>query len=298
MNFGKLQLSDEFKRSLSSAVDKDAFSHAALFTGGTVKERKDAAILTAQALFCGEKGEKPCLKCVSCKKVKAGIHPDVTVVSGEPGKPRSIKIDTIRDIRNKAYILPNEAPFQIFIILEASCMGEESQNALLKILEEPPETARFILAARSRDDLRQTILSRVSEFQLNDESGQAAGEKENQKAAAAGRKILEAAAERNEFKIILGTAPLEKDRKAFKAAAETMALTLRNALISNYKADAVTDELTGRLSKAFTPGEILKMQNLLKTLYSDADKNANENLLITRLSTGLAECLSEKPSGK
>ena len=77
-----------------------------------------------------------------------------------------------------------------------------------------------------------------------------------------------------------------------------MALTLRNALISNYKADAVTDELTGRLSKAFTPGEILKMQNLLKTLYSDADKNANENLLITRLSTGLAECLSEKPSGK
>ena len=128
MNFGKLQLSDEFKRSLSSAVDKDAFSHAALFTGGTVKERKDAAILTAQALFCGEKGEKPCLKCVSCKKVKAGIHPDVTVVSGEPGKPRSIKIDTIRDIRNKAYILPNEAPFQIFIILEASCMGEESKN--------------------------------------------------------------------------------------------------------------------------------------------------------------------------
>ena len=59
MNFGKLQLSDEFKRSLSSAVDKDAFSHAALFTGGTVKERKDASILTAQALFCGEKGEKP-----------------------------------------------------------------------------------------------------------------------------------------------------------------------------------------------------------------------------------------------
>lgn len=298
MNFGKLQFGDEFKKNLSSAIDKGAFSHAALFTGGTVKERKDAAILTAQALFCGEAGEKPCLKCVSCKKVKAGIHPDVTVISGEAGKPKSIKIDTIRDIRNKAFILPNEAPFQIFIILEASCMGEEAQNALLKILEEPPKTARFILAARSRDDLRQTILSRVTPFPLSDESGQAAGEKENQKAAAAAKKILEAAAERNEYKVILSTAPLEKDRKAFKAAAESMAIMLRNALIYNYQKNGNTDELTVKLSKAFTPMQIIKTQNLLKTLFSDTDKNANENLLITRLSAGLTECLSEKKQSK
>lgn len=290
MNFGKLQLNEEVKKKLAASVDSGTLSHAVLLTGGTEKERKDLAVLLAQALLC-EANEKPCLKCVSCKKIKAGIHPDVSITQGEAGKPLSIKIETIRDIRSRAYIMPNEAPFQIFLILEASGMGEVQQDALLKILEEPPQTARFILTTRSRDDLRQTILSRVTAFAVSEDSGQAAGEKENPKAAQAALDILTSLLSRNEYQIILSAGALEKDRKRFKSALEKMILLLRDAAVFPYKPYVGDNEkLVAGLAGTFTQTQLLAMQNELKTLIADADKNANENLLLTRLAMGLTAC--------
>lgn len=290
MNFGKLQLNEEVKKKLAASVDSGTLSHAVLLTGGTEKERKDLAVLLAQALLC-EANEKPCLKCVSCKKIKTGIHPDVSITQGEAGKPLSIKIETIRDIRSRAYIMPNEAPFQIFLILEASGMGEVQQDALLKILEEPPQTARFILTTRSRDDLRQTILSRVTAFAVSEDSGQAAGEKENPKAAQAALDILTSLLSRNEYQIILSAGALEKDRKRFKSALEKMILLLRDAAVFPYKPYVGENEkLVAGLAGTFTQTQILAMQNELKTLIADADKNANENLLLTRLAMGLTAC--------
>lgn len=290
MNFGKLQINEEVKKKLSSAVDTGTLSHALLLTGGTEKERKELSLLLSQALLC-ENSPTPCLKCNTCKKIKSGIHPDVIITEGEAGKQRSIKIDTIRDIRSRAYIMPNEAPFQIFIILEASGMGEEAQNALLKILEEPPSTARFILASRSRDDFRQTILSRVTPFAISEDSGQAAGEKENSKAAKAAEDIFAALMTKNEAKIMLSTGALEKDKKNYKIALEKMIIMLRNSIISKYRTDSDVNITEKRFSDVFSEKEIINMQNVLKTLLSDADKNANDNLLVTRLAIELVACV-------
>lgn len=290
MNFGKLQLNEEVKKKLSSAVDSGTLSHAILLTGGTEKERKELSLLLSQALLC-ENSPAPCLKCNICKKVKSGIHPDVIITEGEAGKQRSIKIDTIRDIRSRAYIMPNEAPFQIFIILEASGMGEEAQNALLKILEEPPATARFILASRSRDDFRQTILSRVTPFAISEDSGQAAGEKENSKASKAAEDIFSALITKNEAKIMLSTGALEKDKKNYKLALERMILMFRNSIVSKYRTDSEVSITEKKFSDVFSEKEIINMQNVLKTLLSDADKNANDNLLVTRLAIELVACI-------
>lgn len=290
MNFGKLQFNEEVKKRLSSAVDSGTLSHALLLTGGTEKERKELSLLLSQSLLC-ENSPKPCLKCNTCKKIKSGIHPDVIITEGESGKQRSIKIDTIRDIRSRAYIMPNEASFQIFIILEASGMGEEAQNALLKILEEPPATARFILASRSRDDFRETILSRVSTFSISEDSGQAAGEKENSKAAKAAEDIFTALMTKNEAKLMLSTGALEKDKKNYKAALEKMIIMLRNSMVSKYRADNDINITEKKLSDIFSEKEIINMQNTLKNLISDADKNANDNLLVTRLAIELMSCI-------
>lgn len=290
MNFGKLQLNEEVKKKIAASVDSGTLSHAVLLTGGTEKERKDLAVLLAQALLC-EGREKPCLKCTACKKIKSGIHPDVSITQGEAGKPLSIKIETIREIRSRAYIMPNEAPFQIFMILEASGMGEVQQDALLKILEEPPQTARFILTTRSRDDLRQTILSRVTAFAISEDSGQAAGEKENPKATQAAIAILNSLLSRKEYQIILSAGALEKDRKRFKAALEKMILLLRDAIVFPYKPyEGEYEQLVAGLAGTFTQTQLLAMQDALKTLIADADKNANENLLLTRLAMGLTAC--------
>ena len=191
--------------------------------------------------------------------------------------------------------MPNEAPFQIFIIHEASGMGEEAQNALLKILEEPPATARFILASRSRDDFRQTILSRVTAFAISEDSGQAAGEKENPKAAAAAKEILKAVSTKNEYNIIVSTGALEKDKKAFRSALEKMLLMLRNAIVSRYRDIENDDEgIELRLTRTFTDREMMAMQEEIKALLADADKNANDNLLLTRLSIGLMSCIDKQ----
>ena len=290
MNFGKLQLNEEVKKRLSFAVDSGTLSHAILLTGGTEKERKELSLLLAQAILC-ENNPKPCLKCEQCKKIKSGIHPDVIVTEGESGKQRSIKIDTIREIRSRAYILPNEAPFQIFIILEASGMGEEAQNALLKILEEPPATARFILASRSRDDFRQPILSRVTAFAISEDSGQAAGEKENTKASKAAEDILTALMTKNEARLMLSTGTLEKDKKNYKATLEKMILMLRNSIVSKYRIDCDMSITEKKFSDIFSEKEIINMQNVLKNILSDTDKNANDNLLVTRLSIELMSCI-------
>ncbi len=295
MNFGKLQLNEEVMKRLSAAVDSGTLSHAILLTGGTEKERKELAFLISQALLCDAE-TKPCLKCESCKKIKSGNHPDIIVTEGEAGKQKSIKIDNIRSIRSRAYVVPNEAPFQIFLILEASGMGEEAQNALLKILEEPPATARFILASRSRDDFRQTILSRVTPFAISEDSGQAAGEKENTKASKAAEDIFVAMLSKNEAKIMLSTAPLEKDKKTFKACSEKMILMLRNSIITKFRDDTDITITEKKFSVKFSEKEIIDMMGVLKNLLEDADKNANDNLLVTRLTTELVECFEKDRS--
>ncbi len=295
MNFGKLELNEEVRKRISSAVDSGTLSHAILLTGGTEKERKELSILLSQALLC-ENSVKPCLKCNTCKRIKSGIHPDIVITEGEAGKQKSIKIDTIRAIRSRAYIIPNEAPYHIFIILEASGMGEEAQNALLKILEEPPATARFILASRSRDDFRQTILSRVTPFAISEDSGQAAGEKENTKAVKTAEELFIAMLSRNEAKIMLATAALEKDKKTFRACAEKMILMLRNSIIAKFRDDTEITAAEKKFSDRFTEKEILNMMGVLKELLSDTDKNANDNLLVTRLTLGLMSCI-EKTGG-
>ncbi len=290
MNFGKLELNSEAAKRIAAAVDSGTLSHAVLLTGGTSKERKDLSILLAQAVLCPNQ-PTPCLKCDVCKKIKSGVHPDIITIAGEAGKQKSIKIDTVRDIRSKAYIMPNEAQFQIFIILEASGMGEEAQNALLKILEEPPATARFILSSRSRDDFRQTILSRVTPFAISEDSGMAAGEKENAKAVKAAESILTALLTKNEYKIMLAAGQIEKDRKNFKAACEKLIIMLHGGAICKYNSQKAEHPLETRVAATFSVDEIFRMQTVLKALITDADKNANDNLLLTRLSKELGDIL-------
>ena len=87
--------------------------------------------------------------------------------SGGEGAARSFHIDTVRALREDAYILPNEAPRRVFLLAEAQNMTEQAQNALLKILEEPPASALFLLTCENRGQLLETIRSRVVTLSLS-----------------------------------------------------------------------------------------------------------------------------------
>lgn len=139
-------------------------SHAWLLTGPAGSGKHALALALAQALVCtGE--ERPCGTCSHCKKAAAGIHPDVITVSPAEGK-REIQVDQMRSLRADAYVRPNEAQRKVYVIDPASALNDSAQNALLKVLEEGPAYAAFLLIAEAAGQLLPTVRSRCEQLSL------------------------------------------------------------------------------------------------------------------------------------
>ena len=149
-----------------------ALSHAYLISAPP-EEGYAAARELAQAILCTGSGTRPCGTCANCRKAEKGIHPDILTISrqmDEKGKPkREIYVEQIRDIVADAAILPNEADVKVYIIRDAGTMNAAAQNALLKILEEPPYFVAFILVADNANTLLETVRSRCVIRYLNGE---------------------------------------------------------------------------------------------------------------------------------
>lgn len=139
-------------------------SHAYLITGGSGDSR--AALMrrmTAAYLCLGER--PPCGRCAPCRKVLAGIHPDVSHTAPASGK-QEIGVDQIRALRSDAYIRPNEGRRKVYVIDPADAMNPAAQNALLKVLEEGPAYAAFLLSAGRPGVLLDTVRSRCELLSL------------------------------------------------------------------------------------------------------------------------------------
>ena len=106
------------------------------------------------------------MQCAVCRNVMGANHPDVLYYETEKHTKDNFKIDTVRAIRDIAYIAPNQSEYKIFILAEADLMNQAAQNALLKILEEPPSYAIFILLCEKKSAFLETILSRCTVYRL------------------------------------------------------------------------------------------------------------------------------------
>ena len=165
----------------------DPLSHAYLITGGS-GESREALIqrLTAAYLCEGDKpsggGRRPCGTCRACRKVSTGIHPDVSRTAPAPDK-KEIGVDQIRALRADAWIRPNEGTRKVYLIAPADAMNPAAQNALLKVLEEGPVYAAFLLDAAQPGRLLDTVRSRCESLSLPPEEERADPER-SQKAAA------------------------------------------------------------------------------------------------------------------
>ncbi|HWP51564.1 MAG TPA: hypothetical protein VN626_07700 [Clostridia bacterium] len=137
------------------------FPHALLLTGPVGSGKRTAAQYAAAMLLCRNEGLPPCGDCPSCHKLGSGNHPDFATLLPE-GKSKTIGVDRVREIKAAAYISPHEAPRKVFFIPEAQRLRVEAQNALLKIIEEPPESAYFIFTAPGPGSLLETVCSRLT----------------------------------------------------------------------------------------------------------------------------------------
>ena len=144
---------------------REELSHAYILSGPPGSGKHALSMLLAQAMVCTSQGPRPCLTCNACHKVQAGIHPDVVHTAPGEGK-RDIVVDQIRSLRSDAYIRPNEASRKVYIIDDAPSMNPSAQNALLKVLEEGPPYAAFLLLADNAGMLLPTIRSRCEILSL------------------------------------------------------------------------------------------------------------------------------------
>lgn len=128
----------------------EKLSHAYIVSSASEEEGLKQAVTLASEMLCSGMGKKPCGVCRDCRKIKAGVHPDLGFVrrslDDKGNKKRDIQVDQIRDMGADAYVLPNEANGKVYIIEEAETMNESAQNAALKLFEEPPDGVHFILA--------------------------------------------------------------------------------------------------------------------------------------------------------
>lgn len=146
------------KMIVSRALASNRVPHAYLFKGPEGVGKKLFARGLAAALNCRDrKGTKACGVCASCKKMRAGSHPDYMVIEPEKG---AIKIDQVRKVCRELSYAPYESATRVVVLEDVHTMRREAANSLLKTLEEPPENNVLILTSESSVDVLTTVSSR------------------------------------------------------------------------------------------------------------------------------------------
>lgn len=164
MRFGALLGNEHIKKALSSAAAQDRFSHFYLISGPEGSGKHTLAQSLASAMLCTGEGEKPCGVCRACRKMNSGSHPDFITVD-DPEK-KTVPVELIRRAREDMYIRPNEGEKKIYLFPRAQDLGLPGQNALLKVLEEPPAYGVFLLLADNPERLLTTVRSRCTELKM------------------------------------------------------------------------------------------------------------------------------------
>lgn len=155
---------ERLKQSLSTAFAADRLSHSWLITGPAGSGKRTLARILAAAMQCTAGESRPCGVCLACRKVFDGVHPDVITVD-DPEK-KTVTVEQIRRARTDLYIRPNEGRRKIYVIPRAGDMNASAQNALLKVMEEPPEYGAFLLLSDTEEKLLPTIRSRCVKAQM------------------------------------------------------------------------------------------------------------------------------------
>ncbi len=160
--FDRLYGNEKFKRELKELSKSGKIPQAIIIEGEKGLGRHIAAGLVAAAAIC-EGENPPCLKCNNCRLATELGHSDIRVFKPEK---KTFTVDLAREARSFSHIKPLTAKRSVLILENTETMNNEAQNSLLKVLEEPPETAVFILITENASLFLPTVLSRCTVMSL------------------------------------------------------------------------------------------------------------------------------------
>jgi len=160
-DFGEIIGQEYNVKTIKNAISNNRLSHCYIFCGPRGTGKTSTARILAKALNC-IKGATPdpCNKCENCVSITNGSSMDVVEIDAASNRG----INEIRELREKVKYLPNILRKKVYIIDEVHMLTTEAFNALLKVLEEPPEHVLFIMATTEPNKVIPTIMSRCQRF--------------------------------------------------------------------------------------------------------------------------------------
>lgn len=322
MQFGDFAGNASVKKQLAAEIDAGRFPHALLIEGAPGSGRRTLARIIARAALCRcqEAAHRPCGTCTACQKE---APPDFTELGGDD---TAIPVDTIRWLREDAYLKPNESAYRVILLAEAQRMRPEAQNALLKILEEPPAHVIFILTCDSRTALLPTIQSRCVCLTLTpvewaeaqpilqrrlptappedlrrayDLFGGHIGQVIDGVGDGTFRQVLElvpriaaALIAPTELELMRLTAVLEKEKTLLTGVLSGLSLVCRDAVVLQYGGTATLStapEAARQLATRLTGPRLVALMEQIEGLQYAQARYMNNTLLLTRMSACLRQ---------
>lgn len=259
---------DSLHAQVRALARRNAVPHAIILSGSG--DREDAARFVAAAALCRSASDRPCLQCAVCRKVLGGIHPDVRFVRDT--EHRELPMDLVRELRQDAYIRPNEGERKIYVFPDCEQLNERDQNVLLKVVEEGPPYAVFIFCTATAAVLLPTVRSRCVEWKLRGEEAPSEDEQADALCRLFARGALLPAAE---FLVELENRRVKRERlellleNAWRICAEALLLAEGKSIPAGDGAE--TAEL---LCRRLSPATLQKLADRLRYYAAQCRYNA------------------------
>ena len=320
--FPEIAGNDTLLRELKQMRRGNHMPHAVLFHGERGCGKKLLAKWFSMLALCENPEEAPCGCCKSCKLAAADAHPDI-MTAEHSGKRMGFSVETVREIRRQAAVMPNNGAMRVFIFADADGMSIQAQNALLKSVEEPPPHACFVFTAETVGVLLPTLLSRMTAkavFPVDEEActgaltrlGYSPGDVQSaitrfggnigkciayledeaqRKSAECAAALTAALAAQNEYELLRLLSDAASDKDGLRRTLELFDAQVRDAAVMMLGAgnDRLGCDAEGAyaLSARLTPRRTLRMHGAITEAIADLDSNVGAVLTVTALCAAL-----------
>ena len=271
-------------KAIRAAAQHGRLSHAVILTGEG--DKVQAARYIAAAHLCRADSGRPCLQCNACRKVLDRIHPDVTEV--QDSERKELPVETIRALRQDAYIRPNEGRRKVYLFTDCAQLNERDQNVLLKIVEEGPPYAAFVFCADAVHALLPTIRSRCVELRM-DAPQESAQEDE------AAAELCRVIARREPLALTAHLTALENrrlKREQLLSMVEGAWQITADALLSRCGKPGTCGEAADMLRRAFDRRQLQELTDLFRRYCGECQYNVGVGHVLGALGAELAQTLA------